>query len=82
MSKSAKMKSKCICEKTITFAIGKPKFHTQAIAKATCECGSRYMFTAKRDARTTEIEITARAITISDKARKLAREKILERKNA
>ena len=54
--KRAQLSSQCICGAKLALTVRKPKRLTPTFAKASCACGSRYLFECKLGADARSIE--------------------------
>lgn len=79
-AKRAEMSTKCACGFSLKFSIEKPTRFDPTIAKVTCQCGSRYMFSCMIDKKSGDANIEAHVLEFSDKVKALVKKRLSKKK--
>lgn len=81
-TKQAALSTKCVCGSDVNFKIGKPTRFDPTIAKVSCKCGSRYMFSCIIDKQTGQPNLEAHILELSRKAKAITKKSLLAQKDA
>lgn len=77
-AKQASMATRCVCGNDLSFKIRKPTRFDPTIAKVSCKCGSRYMFSCIIDKQSGQPNLEAHILELSRKAKAITKKSLLE----